>query len=278
MRISDFKTLLAGGFAGIALIAGGWKAAEGGQSVTLLNVSYDPTRELYEAINDAFATDYLKKTGTKVTIQQSHGGSGKQATAVVNGLQADVVTLGLAQDILAIQKAGLIKPGWQTKFPYNSAPYTSAVAFLVRKGNPKHIHDWKDLLQPGVQVITANPKTSAAGRWAFLGFWGGQPVRKPTTFRPRRSRSFNRGRPGGKGLSPVYDNAAARTAIAELYQHVPVLDTGARGATDTFAQKGLGDVLLNWETELYLARTNSAKTSSKSSILRSAFSASRQSL
>jgi sulfate/thiosulfate transport system substrate-binding protein len=253
MRIPGFKTLLAVGFAGVALTAGGWKAAQGGQSTTLLNVSYDPTRELYDAINDAFAADYLKKTGNKVTIQQSHGGSGKQATAVVNGLQADVVTLGLAQDILAIQKAGLIKPGWQAKFPYNSAPYTSAVAFLVRKGNPKHIHDWKDLLQPGVQVITANPKTSAAGRWAFLGFWGATAGAKTYDLSTKEGLAASIADGQAAKAFPVYDNAAARTAIAQLYQHVPVLDTGARGATITFAQKGLGDVLLNWENELYLA-------------------------
>ncbi len=253
MRIPGFKTLLAVGFAGVALTAGGWKAAEGGQSNTLLNVSYDPTRELYDAIDDAFTAYYLKKTGTKITIQQSHGGSGKQATAVVNGLQADVVTLGLAQDILAIQKVGLIKPGWQTKFPYNSAPYTSAVAFLVRKGNPKHIHDWKDLLQPDIQVITANPKTSAAGRWAFLGLWGATAGAK--TYDLSTKDGLAASIADGKAAKdfPVYKNQAALAAVSELYQHAPVLDTGARGATITFAQKGLGDVLLNWENELYLA-------------------------
>jgi sulfate/thiosulfate transport system substrate-binding protein len=252
MRVSGFKALLAIGFAGIALAAGGWKA-EGGQSVTLLNVSYDPTRELYEAINDAFATDYLKKTGTKVTIQQSHGGSGKQATAVVNGLQADVVTLGVAQDVLAVQKAGLITPGWQDKFPDNSSPYTSTVAFLVRKGNPKHIHDWKDLLRPGVQVIVPNPKISGAGRWAFLGLWGA--IAGAKTYDLSTPAGLAAASADGKAAKdfPVYKNQAALAAITEFYKHVPVLDTGARGATVTFAQKGIGDVLLNWENELYLA-------------------------
>ena len=185
----------------LQLTGGGWKAAEGGQSVSLLNVSYDPTRELYEAINDAFAADYLKKAGTKVAIEQSHGGSGRQAASVVNGLQADVVTLGVAWDIDAIQKAGLVKPGWQDKFRYNSAPYTSTVAFLVRKGNPKHIHDWKDLLRPGVQIIAPNPKVSGAGRWAFLGLWGAtagaktydlstRKASRPRSPTPRRRRIF----------------------------------------------------------------------------------------
>ena len=278
MRVPGFKTFLAIGFAGVALTAGGWKAAEGGQSVTLLNVSDDPTRELYEAINDAFAADYLKKTGTKVTIQQSHGGSGKQATAVVNGLQADVVTLGVAQDILAIQKAGLIKPGWQNKFPYNSSPYTSTVAFLVRKGNPKHIHDWKDLLRPGVQIIAPNPKISGAGRWAFLGLWGATAGAK--TYDLSTKEGLAASIADGKAATnfPVYKSAAALAALTEFYKHVPVLDTGARGATVTFAQKGLGDVLLNWENGFISPPTNSAKTSSKSSILQPASSASRRSL
>ncbi|MDR3409283.1 MAG: sulfate ABC transporter substrate-binding protein [Methylovirgula sp.] len=253
MRISGFKTVLAIGFAGIALAAGSWKSAEGGQPVTLLNVSYDPTRELYEAINDAFAADYLKKASTKVTIEQSHGGSGKQAASVVNGLQADVVTLGVAWDIDAIRKAGLVKPGWQDRFRYNSAPYTSTVAFLVRKGNPKHIHDWRDLLRPGVQIIAPNPKVSGAGRWAFLGLWGATAGAK--TYDLSTKEGLAASIADGKTAKdfPAYKNAAALAAITEFYKHVPVLDTGARGATVTFAQKGIGDVLLNWENELYLA-------------------------
>lgn len=260
MRMSGMKTGFAVALLGfVALAAGGLKQAEGGQSVTLLNVSYDATREFYEAVNDAFAADYLKKTGTQVTIQQSHGGSGKQALSVVNGLQADVVTLGLAWDIDAIQRAGLLKQGWQEKFPYNSAPYTSTIAFLVRKGNPKHIHDWADLLKPGVQVIAANPKSSGAARWVFLGLWGA--VGGAKTYDLATKEGLAASIADGKAATdfPIYKNAAALAAVTELYRHVPVLDTGGRGATVTFAQKGIGDVLVNWENELYLANDEFGK-------------------
>ncbi len=254
MRISGLKTGFAVVLTGfVALAAGGWKYAEGAQPVTLLNVSYDATREFYQTINDAFAADYSKKTGTQVTIQQSHGGSGKQALSVVNGLQADVVTLGLAWDIDAIERAGLLKHGWQAKFPYNSAPYTSTIAFLVRKGNPKHIHDWKDLLQPGVQVIAANPKSSGAARWVFLGLWGA--VGGAKTYDLSTKEGLAASIADGKAATdfPIFKNAAALAAVTALYKHVPVLDTGGRGATVTFAQKQIGDVLVNWENELYLA-------------------------
>jgi sulfate/thiosulfate transport system substrate-binding protein len=220
----------------------------------LLNVSYDPTRELYTEINDLFAERYKSRTGVTVVVEQSHGGSSKQARSVIDGLKADVVTLALAWDIIAIERAGLIRPGWQEKLAYNSCPYTSTVAFLVRKGNPKRIKDWKDLTRPDVQVIVPNPKTSGAGRWAFLALWGavaGAKTHDPSTLEglkelqaaARAARDF-----------PVYQNAEARAAIETFYNHnVPVLDTGARGATVTFAQKQLGDVLLNWENELWLA-------------------------
>jgi sulfate/thiosulfate transport system substrate-binding protein len=254
MRISGVGAVLVIAFAALAAFAvSGTRHAEGAASVRLLNVSYDPTRELYGSINDAFAAYYVKKTGTNVIIEQSHGGSGKQALSVVNGLQADVVTLGLGWDVDAIERAGLIKSGWQGRFPYNSAPYTSTVAFLVRKGNPKHIHDWKDLLRPGVQVIAANPKVSGAGRWAFIGLWGA--VAGAKTYDLSTKEGLAESIADGKAAKdfPVYKSGAALAAITEFYKHVPVLDTGARGATVTFAQKGIGDVLINWENELYLA-------------------------
>ncbi|HEY4744182.1 MAG TPA: sulfate ABC transporter substrate-binding protein [Desulfuromonadaceae bacterium] len=197
--------------------------------VTLLNVSYDPTRELYTDINSAFAQQWQKKTGQKVTIKQSHGGSGKQARSVIDGLEADVVTLALAYDIDAIAEKGLIKPGWQKELPHNSSPYTSTIVFLVRKGNPKHIKNWDDLVKPGISVITPNPKTSGGARWNYLAAW-----------------SYALHQPGGS-------DAKAREFVARLYKNVPVLDSGARGATNTFVQRGLGDVLLAWENEAFLA-------------------------
>jgi len=227
--------------------------AQGAQDVTILNVSYDPTRELYAAINDLFVDTYKAKTGVTVDIEQSHSGSSKQARAVIDGLQADVVTLGLGWDVIAIERAGLIKPGWQEKFPFNSAPYTSTVAFLVRKGNPKHIKDWKDLLRPDVQVIAPNPKTSGGGRWAFLGLWGAVAGAKTYDLSTPEGLAASLAAAKAAKDFPAYKNAAALAAVTELYKHVPVLDTGARGATVTFAQKGLGDVLLNWENELWLA-------------------------
>ena len=197
---------------------------------TLLNVSYDPTRELYDDYNKAFAAYWKQKTGKDVTIRQSHGGSGKQARTVIDGLPADVVTLALAYDIDAIATQGKLLPAnWQTRLPNNSSPYTSTIVFLVRKGNPKGIKDWGDLAKPGVSVITPNPKTSGGARWNYLAAW-----------------AWALKQPGG---SP----ATAEAFVAKLYQNVPVLDTGARGSTTTFAQRGIGDVLIAWENEAFLA-------------------------
>ena len=198
--------------------------------VTLLNVSYDPTRELYQDIDAAFARQWKAKTGDNVTVKQSHGGSGKQARAVIDGLSADVVTLALAYDIDAISEKGLIAPDWQKRLAYRSAPYTSTIVFLVRKGNPKKIRDWGDLVKPGVAVITPNPKTSGGARWNHLAAYG-----------------YALRQPGG---SP----ASAKDYLARLYKNVPVLDSGARGATTTFVQRGIGDVLLAWENEAFLAQ------------------------
>jgi len=206
-----------------------------GAGVTLLNVSYDPTRELYKDINRAFAADWKAKHGGDITIQMSHGGSGKQARSVLDGLPADVVTLALAYDIDALADRGLLAKNWQSRLPDNSAPYTSTIVFLVRKGNPKHIKDWPDLIRPGVQVITPNPKTSGGARWNFLAAWG-----------------YALKQPGG-------NEAKARAFVHALFQHVPVLDTGARGATNTFVQRGMGDVLLAWENEAFLAQRELGK-------------------
>jgi sulfate transport system substrate-binding protein len=199
-------------------------------SVTLLNVSYDPTRELYEAYNAAFAKYWKEKTGQDVKINQSHGGSGKQARSVVDGLPADVVTLALAADVDGIATAGKLLPvNWESRLPNNSAPYTSTIVFLVRKGNPKGIKDWGDLIKPGVSVITPNPKTSGGARWNYLAAW-----------------AWAKHQPGGS-------DAKAKEYVKTLFQHVPVLDAGARGATTTFVQRGIGDVLLAWENEALLA-------------------------
>ncbi len=195
----------------------------------LLNVSYDPTRELYQAINANFARRWQANTGQQVTIRQSHGGSGKQARSVIDGLKADVVTLALAYDIDAIaDKAKLLPANWQSRLPNNSTPYYSTIVFLVRKGNPKHIRDWGDLIRPGVQVITPNPKTSGGARWNYLAAWG------------YATRQFH---------SPV----KAREFMTRLFHNVPVLDSGARGATTTFVERGQGDVLIAWENEAFLA-------------------------
>jgi sulfate transport system substrate-binding protein len=199
-------------------------AAAPPKEIKLLNVSYDPTRELYHDFNAAFARSWKARTGQEVTVQQSHGGSGKQARAVIDGLEADVVTLALAYDVDAIAAAGLLSADWQGRLPGNSSPYTSTVVFLVRKGNPKRIHDWPDLLQPGVQVVTPNPKTSGGARWNYLAAWG-------------------------FALRSYGQEARARDFVTRLYRQVPVLDTGARGATVTFAERGIGDVLLAWESE-----------------------------
>ncbi len=204
-------------------------AAPPDRVVTLLNVSYDPTRELYQDIDRAFAATWKARTGQEVVIHQSHGGSGKQARAVIDGLQADVVTLGLAYDIDEIaERAGLLPRDWQSRLPYRSCPFTSTVVFLVRKGNPKRVRDWDDLVRPGIAVITPNPKTSSGGRWNYLAAWG-YALRKQ----------------GG-------NEGAARDFVSRLYRNVPVLDSGARGATDTFVQRGLGDVLIAWENEALL--------------------------
>ena len=213
----------------------------------LLNVSYDPTRELYEDINKAFTDHYIQKTGQTLRIEQSHGGSGKQARSVIEGLRADVVTLGLAGDIDAIQKAGLINPGWQDRFPDHSSPYTSTIILLVRKGNPKHIKDWSDLIRPDVKVITANPKSGGGARWNFLAAWGygagltGRDLSKPGV--------ASEIKPGDAALN----NDKAKAFVTALYKNVPVLDSGARGSTVTFAEKHIGDVLIAWENEAYLA-------------------------
>lgn len=196
----------------------------------LLNVSYDPTRELYQAINEAFIADWKEKTGENVTVRTSHAGSGKQARAVIDGLRADVVTLALAGDIDAIaKKSGKIPADWQKRLPNNSSPYTSTIVFLVRKGNPKKIKDWDDLAREGVSVITPNPKTSGGARWNYLAAW-----------------AFARKKFSG-------DEAKVRDFVARIYKNAPVLDTGARGSTITFAQRGLGDVLITWENEAFLS-------------------------
>lgn len=221
----------------------------------LLNVSYDPTRELYEAINEAFAQDYKAKTGTSVTIEQSHGGSSKQARSVIEGLKADVVTLALDWDILAIEQAGLIKPGWRDRLPDHAAPYTSTVAFLVRKGNPKGIKDWSDLTREGVQAIAANPKTSGAARWLFLALWGANAKAQSYDLSTPAGAAAARSAAAAATTFPAFDDPSARTAVTAFYNgHVPVLDTGSRGSTVSFAQKQIGDVLVNWENELWLAQ------------------------
>jgi len=204
-------------------------AAQSGP-VSLLNVSYDPTRELYQEFNQTFAKYWKAKTGQTVTVEQSHGGSSKQARAVIDGLQADVVTLALAYDIDAIsENAGLLPANWQKALPQNSTPYTSTIVFLVRKGNPKQIKDWDDLVKPGVSVITPNPKTSGGARWNYLGAW-----------------AYALKQPGG-------NEDKARDFVSRLYKNVPVLDSGARGSTTTFVQREIGDVLIVWENEALLS-------------------------
>jgi sulfate transport system substrate-binding protein len=232
------RGLLAGALGGLAVagpaalaLGGGAKAT--GEPMRLLNVSYDPTRELYKAVNIAYANFWKAHTGQDLVINQSHGGSGAQSRSVIDGLDADVVTLALAYDIDAIADHGLIAPNWQSRLPDNSSPYTSTIVFLVRQGNPSKLHDWSDLLRPGVQVITPNPKTSGGARWNFLAAW-----------------AWALRQPGG---SP----ASAKAFVGKLYAQVPVLDTGARGSTNTFAQRGIGDVLLAWENEAFLSLAES---------------------
>lgn len=210
---------------GAALAIPSASAAE----ISLLNVSYDPTRELYQEYNAVFAGHWQQKTGEKVTIRQSHGGAAKQARSVIDGLKADVVTLALAYDIDAIaERAKLLPADWQKRLPRNSAPYTSTVVFLVRKGNPKNIRDWDDLVTPGVSVITPNPKTSGGARWNYLAAWG-------------------------YALNTYGSEDKARDFVARLYKNVPVLDSGARGSTTTFVERGIGDVFIAWENEAFLA-------------------------
>jgi sulfate transport system substrate-binding protein len=210
---------------GLLLVATGAIAKD----IQILNVSYDPTREFYEQYNKAFSEYWQAKTGDTVTVRQSHGGSGKQATSVINGIEADVVTLALAYDVDAIAERGRIDKNWITRLPDNSAPYTSTIVFLVRKGNPKQIHDWNDLIKPGVSVITPNPKTSGGARWNYLAAWG-------------YALHHNNN-----------DKAKAQDFVKALYKNVEVLDSGARGATNTFVERGIGDVLIAWENEALLA-------------------------
>ena len=205
-----------------------WASSAFAADYSLLNVSYDPTRELYVDFNKAFAAAYQKETGKSVEIKQSHGGSGSQARSVIDGLQADVVTLALAYDIDAIAGKGLLATDWQKRLPLNASPYTSTIVFLVRKGNPKGIKDWDDLVKPGVAVITPNPKTSGGARWNYLAAWG---------YAQKKFGSADK----------------AKKFVADLYQNVPVLDTGARGSTVTFVERGVGAVLLAWENEAFLA-------------------------
>jgi len=212
----------------ILLVAALAAPAQAAKPVSILNVSYDPTRELYQELNASFARKWKAETGQEVRIEQSHGGAGKQARAVIDGLEADVVTLALAFDIDAIAKTGLLPATWQSRLPYNSTPYTSTIVFLVRKGNPKGIRDWDDLARPGVAVITPNPKTSGGARWNYLAAWG---------FALRKHGSEEK----------------ARELLAGIFRNVPVLDTGARGSTVTFVERGIGDVLLAWENEALLA-------------------------
>ena len=225
MRLNRLRPLA------VALVLGGlaWNTTASADT-TLLNVSYDPTRELYRDFDAAFAEHWKAETGETVTINQSHGGSGAQARAVIDGLEADVVTLALEADINAIAKAtGKIPADWRSKLPNNSAPYTSTIVFLVRKGNPKGVKDWGDLVKDGIQVITPNPKTSGGARWNFLA-----------------ALAWARAADGG-------DEAKAQAYVADLFKHVPVLDTGARGSTTTFVQRGIGDVMISWENEAFLA-------------------------
>lgn len=209
----------------LLLLASGAMAKD----IQLLNVSYDPTREFYQEYNQAFSQHWQEQTGDKVTVRQSHGGSGKQATSVINGIEADVVTLALAYDVDAIAERGRIDKNWIKRLPDNSAPYTSTIVFLVRKGNPKQIHDWSDLVKPGISVITPNPKTSGGARWNYLAAWG-------------YALEHNNN-----------DQAKAQEFVKQLYKNVEVLDSGARGATNTFVERGIGDVLIAWENEALLA-------------------------
>ncbi|MBN2063329.1 MAG: sulfate ABC transporter substrate-binding protein [Sedimentisphaerales bacterium] len=215
-------------------------------SLELLNVSYDPTRELYQDYNKVFAQHWLAKTGQNITINQSHGGAGKQARAVIDGLKADVVTLALAYDIDVIaEKTGLFPANWQSRLPHNSTPYSSTIVFLVRKGNPKEIKDWDDLIKPGIEVITPNPKTSGGARWNYLAAWGYELNRQLGNLDKVNDQLY--------AQEVEQANEKAQAFVTELFDHVPILDTGARGATNTFVQREIGDVLLAWENEAFLS-------------------------
>jgi sulfate/thiosulfate transport system substrate-binding protein len=230
MRFRDSALILMTSAALALSVAAATRPVAAQGEVTLLNVSYDPTRELYQDLNAGFAKYWKGKTGQTVTVRQSHGGSGKQARSVIDGLEADVVTLALGYDVDALfQHAKLIPANWQTRLPNNSAPYTSTIVFVVRKGNPKGIKDWDDLVKPGVSVITPNPKTSGGARWNYLAAWG---------YALRQSKG---------------DEGKARDFVTRLYKNVPVLDSGARGSTTTFTQRGMGDVMIAWENEAFLA-------------------------
>jgi sulfate/thiosulfate transport system substrate-binding protein len=230
MSINIVRRSFSLGLAAVTIAAMLATAPQAFADSSLLNVSYDPTRELYKSINEAFAADWKTKTGETVTINQSHSGSGKQARAVIDGLKADVVTLALAGDIDAIaEKAKLLPKDWATRLPHNSTPFSSTIVFLVHKGNPKAIKDWGDLAGQGLQVITPNPKTSGGARWNFLAAWAWA------------NKAY-----GG-------DQAKTKEYITNVYKNVPVLDTGARGSTTTFAQRGIGDVLISWESDAFLA-------------------------
>jgi sulfate/thiosulfate transport system substrate-binding protein len=221
---------LSRGVLALGLVVAAWQLAQAQGKVTLLNVSYDPTRELYQEFNAAFIKYWKAKTGQDVTIKQSHAGAAKQARAVIDGLEADVVTLALAYDIDAIhEKANLIPKDWQKRLPQNSAPYTSTIVFLVRRGNPKGIKDWDDLAKPGIEVITPNPKTSGGARWNYLAAW-----------------AYALAQPSGSDTS-------AKELVKKIYKNVKVLDSGARGSTTTFVERGIGDVFISWENEAFLA-------------------------
>jgi sulfate/thiosulfate transport system substrate-binding protein len=239
----SFRSVLLGS---VLVLAAGLASPGAAQDVQLLNVSYDPTRELYREFNEKFAAHWLAKTGQRVVVRQSHSGSGAQARAVIDGLEADVVTLGLAWDVDALHLNGKkLNADWQSRLPNNSAPYTSTVVFLVRAGNPKGIHDWPDLLKPGIEIITPNPKTSGGARWNYLAAWG-------YALEQALDGDLSRLK-----TAPATEVAAAQQKaqqfVSEVYRRVPMLDTGARGATNTFVQRRLGDVLLAWENEALLA-------------------------
>src|SRR5574343_97276 len=227
--ILNRNSLLSAVLGAALALTGGLATGAAYADTSLLNVSYDPTRELYKDFNAVFANYWKKPTGETLNIKASHGGSGKQARAVIDGLDADVVTLALAYDVDAIAQKGLIAPNWIKRLPDNSAPYTSTIVFLVRKGNPKGIRDWNDLAKPGIEVVTPNPKTSGGARWNFLAAWG-----------------YALKQPGG-------NDQKARELVTNIYKNVKVLDSGARGSLTTFTERGIGDVLISWENEAYLS-------------------------